>query len=64
MLSDCVEGFDAHTMKGYIIHDTETGSKVHIPYPKDENSSTVTGCAFHHGKFIMALRNAARKEKK
>jgi squalene monooxygenase len=62
-VSDCVEGFDAHTVKGYVIHDLESSSQVHIPYPKADERQKV-GCAFHHGKFVMALRQAAQKEKK
>ena len=60
---DCVEGFDAHTVKGYVIHDTESSSQVHLPYPEKDRQQQV-GCAFHHGKFIMALRQAASQEKK
>lgn len=59
----CVEGFDAHTVKGYVIHDHETKSQVIVPYPEKDDDVT-SGRAFHHGKFVMALREAARKEKK
>lgn len=61
--SDCVEGFDAHTVKGYVIHDLDSSTQVHLPYPEKEMQQKV-GRAFHHGKFVMALRQAARKEEK
>ncbi|KAL8578167.1 hypothetical protein ACOMHN_051722 [Nucella lapillus] len=61
-LKDCVEGFDAHTVKGYVIHDLETTTQVHIPYPEKEKKQKV-GKAFHHGRFIMALRQTAMQEK-
>lgn len=60
-LDGCLEGFDAHTIKGYVLHESKTKSKVHVPYPTDENGST-WGKAFHHGKFVMALRQAAMAE--
>ena len=63
LLAGCLEGFDAHTIKGYVLHETKTNSKVHVPYPTDENGST-WGKAFHHGKFVMALRRAAMAEEK
>lgn len=58
--SDCLEGFDAHEIKGYVIHD---GSKrqVHIGYPNEQEA---VGKAFHHGRFVMALRKAAMEEPK
>lgn len=59
----CLEGFDAHTIKGYVLHEAKTQSQVHVPYPTDENGST-WGKAFHHGKFVMALRRAAIAEEK
>ena len=56
--TDCVEGLDAHCVKGYVIHNVSNDTKVCVPYPG------VTGRAFHHGRFIMALRSAAYAEKK
>ena len=66
ILTDCVEGFDAVDVQGYVIHDLETGSSVQIPYPQEDiiQEQKKGGCAFHHGRFIMALREAAMKEKK
>ncbi|XP_076440860.1 squalene monooxygenase-like [Babylonia areolata] len=61
-MKDCVEGFDAHMVKGYVIHNLESSTQVHIPYPETAKEQKV-GRAFHHGRFIMALRHAARQEK-
>ncbi|NWZ22895.1 ERG1 monooxygenase, partial [Asarcornis scutulata] len=61
-LEDTVEGIDAQTVNGYIIHDTETKSEVEIPYPTSEDGRVVSGRSFHHGKFIMGLRKAAMAE--
>jgi len=60
---DCVDGIDAHTMFGYVIHDVRKAVNVHIPYPA-EYDGVKGGCAFHHGRFIMALRKAAQAESK
>ncbi|KAI6075342.1 Squalene monooxygenase [Aix galericulata] len=61
-LEDTVEGIDAQTVNGYIIHDIETKSEVEIPYPTSEDGRVVSGRSFHHGKFIMGLRKAAMAE--
>ncbi|XP_036904421.1 squalene monooxygenase [Sturnira hondurensis] len=61
-LGDTVEGIDAQVMNGYIIHDGESKSVVHIPYPLLENSQVQSGRTFHHGRFIMSLRKAAMAE--
>ncbi|XP_069051000.1 squalene monooxygenase isoform X1 [Lepisosteus oculatus] len=60
-LDGCVEGVDAHTVNGYVIHDIESRSEVEIPYPMEENVIQC-GRAFHHGRFIMGLRRAASAE--
>ncbi|MBN3324716.1 ERG1 monooxygenase, partial [Atractosteus spatula] len=60
-LDSCVEGVDAHTVNGYVIHDIESQSEVEIPYPMEENVIQC-GRAFHHGRFIMGLRRAASVE--
>lgn len=62
--ADAVEGLDAHTIHGYIIHDQESQSEVQIPYPLSESSQVQSGRAFHHGRFIMSLRKAAMAEPK
>lgn len=61
-LGDTVEGIDAQVMNGYIIHDSESKSDVHIPYPLLENNQVQSGRAFHHGRFITSLRKAAMAE--
>ncbi|GAB5584232.1 squalene monooxygenase [Prionailurus iriomotensis] len=61
-LEDAVEGIDAQVVHGYIIHDQESKSEVHIPYPLSETSQVQSGRAFHHGRFIMGLRKAAMAE--
>eukprot|EP00118_Oscarella_pearsei_P015687 m.143073 g.143073 ORF g.143073 m.143073 type:complete len:508 (+) comp38378_c0_seq4:46-1569(+) len=62
-LEECLEGLEAQTTTGYVIHDVETNSQIHIPYPVDGDGMTLAGRAFHHGRFIMALRRAAMQEK-
>lgn len=61
-LEDTVEGIDAQVVDGYMIHDMENKSSVHIPFPLLENNQVQNGRAFHHGKFIMSLRKAAMAE--
>uniref|UniRef100_A0A8B9EVK7 Squalene monooxygenase n=1 Tax=Amazona collaria TaxID=241587 RepID=A0A8B9EVK7_9PSIT len=61
-LEDAVEGIDAQTVNGYIIHDIESNSEVEIPYPTSEDGCVASGRAFHHGQFIMSLRRAAMAE--
>lgn len=62
--ADAVEGIDAQVVHGYVIHDQESKSEVHIPYPLSENSQVQSGRAFRHGRFIMGLRKAAMAEPK
>lgn len=62
--ADTVEGFNAHLVHGYIVHDYESRSEVQIPYPVSEDNQVQSGVAFHHGKFIMSLRKAAMAEPK
>lgn len=61
--SGSVEGLDAHLVHGYVIHDTDSGAEVEIPYPEQEKNIHC-GRAFHHGRFIMGLRRAAMAEPK
>lgn len=61
-LEDAVEGIDAQVSHGYLIHDQESKSNIHIPYPLSEDNQVQTGRVFHHGKFIMNLRKAAMAE--
>jgi len=59
-LRDCLEGIDAIREFGYqVIYRDE---KVMIPYlQRDELSSE--GRSFHHGRFVMNLRKAAKNER-
>jgi squalene monooxygenase len=52
-MGECLEGIDAVPAYGYCIISEE--KNVRIPYPEGYQ-----GRSFHHGKFIMALRNKAR----
>lgn len=49
----CLKDIDAISVKGYCV--TEKGNSVHIPYPASHE-----GRSFHHGRFIMRLREAAK----
>ncbi|KAL1943664.1 hypothetical protein VTO73DRAFT_4109 [Trametes versicolor] len=53
-LESCVEGIDAIPTYGYCI--LLDGKPVHIPYPEGYE-----GRAFHHGRFIQALRAKAKE---
>ena len=59
--SDALEGVDAHTVYGYVVHDASSGRNVTLSYPSDGTGTIRTGRAFHHGRFIMGLRDQARK---
>lgn len=61
LLVDAVEGIDAHVVHGYVIHDCQSKSSITLSYPLDENTLPKTGRSFHHGRFVMGLRNQARK---
>ncbi|KAM6455338.1 squalene monooxygenase [Liasis olivaceus] len=61
-LEDAVEGIDAHSINGYIIHNLENKAEVEIPYPCTAAGQVQNGKAFHHGRFIMGLRRAAMSE--
>lgn len=60
-LRDCLENIDAIVVKGYecIYH----GESVGIPYSMNDQKQSYEGRSFHHGKFVMALRDAALAEK-
>jgi squalene monooxygenase len=53
-LEECIEGIDAIPTYGYCVLDSPRS--VRIPYPNGHQ-----GCGFHHGRFIMALRAAAKR---
>lgn len=62
VIADCLDGIDAIKVFGYecIYH----GERVNIPYPKGPEGKAPEGRSFHHGKFIMKLREAARRTPK
>jgi squalene monooxygenase len=51
-MGECLEGIDAVPALGYCV--VNEGKNVRIPYPEGYQ-----GRSFHHGRFIMALRNKA-----
>lgn len=53
-LEACLEHIDAIPVYGYCVYDN--GKSVHIPYPNGYQGRT-----FHHGRFVVALREAAKK---
>ncbi|KAJ6595656.1 squalene epoxidase-domain-containing protein [Mycena vulgaris] len=53
-LESCLENIDAVSVKGYCVVSGD--QTVHIPYP-----GAAEGRSFHHGRFIMNLRDAARR---
>jgi squalene monooxygenase len=52
-MEECLEGIDAIPVHGYCVY--QAGQSVHIPYPAGHQ-----GRSFHHGRFIMRLREKAR----
>lgn len=57
-LGDCLEEIDAIQVKGYWV--SYHGEPVTLDYPKETPSSSAPlGRAFHHGRFVMRLRQAA-----
>ena len=52
-MEDCLDNIDAVPVRGYCV--LQDGKQVHIPYPEGHE-----GRSFHHGKFIMALREKAK----
>jgi squalene monooxygenase len=58
-LLDCLEGIDAIEVDGYNV--ILRGTQMKIPYPVDKRTgSQPRGRSFHHGRFIMKLREAAK----
>ncbi|KAF8653239.1 hypothetical protein AX16_004068 [Volvariella volvacea WC 439] len=55
-LEGCLEGIDAIPARGYCVVDSTRSRSVHIPYPEQEE-----GRSFHHGRFVMKLREAVIK---
>lgn len=57
-LRDCLEGIDAIPVKGY--HVSYFGDAVDIQYPRlNPSAPQPEGRSFHHGRFVMKLRQAA-----
>ncbi|KAJ5272556.1 hypothetical protein N7478_007681 [Penicillium angulare] len=57
-MSECLEDIDAISVKGYYI--SYHGEPVELDYPRETASSPEPrGRAFHHGRFVMKLRQAA-----
>ncbi|TPX59834.1 hypothetical protein PhCBS80983_g02218 [Powellomyces hirtus] len=55
-LEDCLNGIDAVPCNGYAVFYPP--EKVLLSYPADKQPNV--GCSFHHGRFVMNLRKAAR----
>jgi len=58
--ADAVEGIDAHVVHGYVLHNQ--GTTVELSYPKDDKGNIITGRSFHHGRFVMGLRQQANSK--
>ena len=54
-----MEDIDAHIVYGYVIHNK--AATVELNYPSYDNGDIITGRSFHHGRFVMGLRQEARK---
>ena len=51
-------------MNGYVVHDNDSKESVVLSYPVEEQSNKIqTGRSFHHGRFVMGLREEAQKSK-
>jgi squalene monooxygenase len=55
-LEACLDGIDAIPVHGYCVVEHEHGRSVQIPYPPGHQ-----GRSFHHGRFVMALRERAKR---
>lgn len=55
-LAQTLSGIDAIPARGYCVVEASVGRSVHIPYPGGEE-----GRSFHHGRFVVNLRNEAQK---
>jgi len=61
-LESCTEGIDSVKVVGYAVY--LSGKSVRCPYPNysDIGSVVKNGNSFHHGRFIMKLREAAMSQ--
>lgn len=57
-LEGCLEGIDSPIVRGYAIFSN--GKGIQLSYPKDKNGNQELGNSFHHGKFIMKLRDSLK----
>ncbi|KNC52664.1 squalene epoxidase [Thecamonas trahens ATCC 50062] len=57
-LGEAVEGIDGQAIEGYGVFYGEEA--VRLPYPPEAGEAPM-GIAFHHGRFVMGLRKAARE---
>ena len=55
---DCLDDIDGIRVDGYVVFKSKDENVV-LPYPKEEKISK--GMSFHHGKFIMKLREKVIK---
>ena len=54
---DCLEGIDSPQVHGYaVFNGTESAE---LTYPPNSDGSLPIGRSFHHGRFVMKLREAA-----
>lgn len=56
-LEHCVEGIDAQKVYGYCMF--KNGKEAKVSYPTEGMDDDVAGRAFHHGRFVQKLRQAA-----
>lgn len=59
-LEHCVDDIDAQNVYGYCMFKDDEEAKV--SYPLEGVGSDVAGKAFHHGRFVQRLRQAAANE--
>lgn len=69
-LESCLEGIDAHPVKGYrIFYHDDVITFLYPPVPnlsknsyKQDSLQRPKGRSFHHGRFVMKLREVAKRE--
>lgn len=62
-LVHCLDGIDAIAVRGYGVFADDNERQVHLPYPMKpqvgkEATEQEWGKSFHHGRFIMQLRQS------
>lgn len=58
-MEDCTQDIDGIRVDGYAVFKSD-GNRVVLPYPEKKFK---TGVSFHHGKFIMKLREKAKSSR-